>query len=90
MQKKISAVIEENGDILIDLGGELDRACCGCPASELEENLRELGLELDCKDVHCRLPVMERVVAKVGGICGMNPLLQTDKLADFREKGFEV
>lgn len=90
MEKKITVTIQGDNTIYIDLGGALDLGCCGCPAAELEENLRELGLDLKCVDVHCRLPVMERVVAKVGGICNMNPLLQSNELADFREKNFEV
>jgi len=91
VEKIITAVVDDNtGNMIIDLGGELDKGCCGCPTKQLHEELSELGVELECIDVHCRLPIKERIAAKLGGICPFNPFLQSERLADFREKKFEV
>lgn len=63
-----------DGQLQIDLGGDLDNGCCGCEAQKLKKALAELGLETESVGVYCRLPVSQRIAAKVKGECTLNPL----------------
>ncbi len=75
MNKKIAVEISNGGRaITIDLGGALDAGCCGCVASKLNAELRMRGIILKTRAVACRLPVAERALAKLRGMCNESPI----------------
>lgn len=79
--KKVAIQFDEaTGKITIDLGGDHDLGCCGCAAKEIEEELTKLGIKLNFCAVYCRLPVVERVRAKLSGECNMDPLKKRARL----------
>lgn len=87
MAKKIDVTVQPDGEVLIDLGGDLDLGCCGCEANQLHQQLAGLGVELKLRGVHCRLPETERAAAKLSGMCRWkiaNPLKKDDSLAPLR------
>ncbi len=67
--KKINVSVKDDGSMTIDLGGDLDRDCCGGEAQRLNAALKRLGVELELAGIHCRLPVSQRVTAKINGEC---------------------
>ena len=72
MKKIAVAINRKTGVITVDLGGDYDLGCCGCPARELEERHAKKGIELTLRGVYCRLPVKDRVVAKLSGKCHLS------------------
>lgn len=67
--KKIDVVVKDDGTMSIDLGGDLDRGCCGVEAFRLNEALLRLGVEVKIEGVLCRLSSVERMAAKAAGEC---------------------
>lgn len=81
MNKKIIDVtLSEDGKLLIDLGGALDRGCCGCPANIINDKLAALGVKTKIQGIHCRIPVVDRVKAKLAGLCKDSPLDKDNEL----------
>ncbi|MBI3633734.1 MAG: hypothetical protein HY226_05605 [Candidatus Vogelbacteria bacterium] len=80
MPKKIDVTVEPGGKILVDLGGDLDKGCCGCEANEINERLKRLGVETNICGVFCRLPIAQRIKAKIAGICKDSPLDKDSEL----------
>jgi len=86
-ENKIDIIIGKEGLVSIDLGGELDKSCCGCEASTLIQDLKKMGITLKQNRVHCRLPLSERIRAKAIGVCNFtiaNPLKADSELAKRR------
>ena len=72
--KKITVKIDrESSKVTIDLGGDLDNGCCGGEASRLNKALADLGVSLELDNVHCRLPVLQRIKAKASEECNTLP-----------------
>lgn len=81
--KKIAIKIEDD-NVTIDFGGDLDNGCCGCEAQALNDKLKKLGIDLKLKKVFCRLPVAERIKAKMEGRCSLSPLKVDSSLGEGR------
>lgn len=67
--KNISIKIKNDDTLSIDLGGDLNRGCCGCEARHISEELEKLGVRLKIQRINCRLPVQQRIMAKASGEC---------------------
>ena len=74
-KKKIAVLVSHDGkELTIDLGGSLDNGCCGCAASRFNHLLAKRGIKVTTTSVACRLPIMERIKAKLAGVCHESPL----------------
>lgn len=80
--KSIAVQLNQRGIISVDLGGELDNRCCGAESKRLRKELRALGLKMKLERVRCRLPVSQRIQAKVCRTCILNPLKADANLSD--------
>ena len=67
--KEINIQILNNGNSVVDFGGDFDGSCCGCPANTLNDHLAELGIEVELKAIHCHLSLQDRIKARVTGLC---------------------
>lgn len=72
MSKTVSVEITPENDFVIDWGGDLEGICCGSESSALRKKLAKLGIQLEPKEVLCRLPQADSVMAKNNGICIIN------------------
>ena len=68
MAKIINIEMTDNV-ISVDMTGDLDDSCCGFEERRLQEELAKLGIELEFKNIYCRLPIVEMMKAKISGEC---------------------
>lgn len=80
--KIIRIQLDGEGTVTIDFGGELDDGCCGPESKRLSQALRALGLKMKLNGVRCRLPISQRIKAKLCGTCILNPLKADANLPD--------
>lgn len=67
--KEATLTLTPTGDISMEFGGDLANVCCGNEDKQLQRVLRELGVEVTLKNVHCNLPNPLRLTAKQIGDC---------------------
>ena len=77
---QIGVEVADSGNIIVDLGGEWDNACCGSEAAKLNAELKELGVLMELEGVHCRLPVLDRFKSKLRNECNTSPLKEDQSL----------
>lgn len=54
----------DQGNIILDFGGDLDIQCCGSLSNEIRKELEALGVHMTFESVFCRLRTQERKEAK--------------------------
>ena len=67
--KEATLTLNENGDIAMEFGGDPANICCGSEDKKLQQSLKDLGVEVTLKSVHCNLPNPLRIAAQQTGNC---------------------
>ena len=69
MSKSVKILLDDNGDITIEWGGDLEGVCCGPDEKRLKDKLSKLGIDLEIKSIQCHLPSADKQSAQSVGIC---------------------
>lgn len=67
--KEVNITLSPIGDIAMEFGGDLANICCGDEDRQLQKALKELGVGVTLKSVHCNLPSSSQIAAKQAGNC---------------------
>lgn len=67
--KEATLTLTATGNIVMEFGGDLANICCGDEDRQLQKALKELGVDVTLKSVHCNLPGSSQIAAKQAGNC---------------------
>ncbi len=67
--KEALLTLTPDGDMVMEFGGDLANVCCGAEDRKLQQALKNLGVDVRLKSVHCNLPSPLQVSVKQTGNC---------------------